>query len=102
MGGGLRHGLDAQASVTHGSGAYFAGSQVVNVPPAQSDRVDIYEDAIGSNYCAPAVANSTGQPALIAAQGCPGSAAQGSVVLNVRRQTLFLGLPPPLRSEESV
>jgi hypothetical protein len=174
--------LDAEASVTHGTCAYFAGGQVVDSPPMQSDRVDIYdaltgtwrraslsaprgllsaavvgnsllfaggvadlgsasdivdvlnvttgvwsvasplsqararmgvttigtkvmfagggtgggprmevdiyEDAIGTTYCNPAVANSTGLAAHIAAQGFPGSAAQGFVLLSARQ------LPP--------
>ena len=45
------------------------------------DAVNIYDDAIGTSYCGPAVANSTGSPASIVSQGFPGSVAQGYALL---------------------
>ena len=43
--------------------------------------VEIYDDAIGSPYCAAAAPNSTGSPARITAQGFPGAAVQGYALL---------------------
>ena len=47
--------------------------------------VHIYDDAIGTIYCSPGVANSTGSPATIVSQGFPGSVAQGYAILTANQ-----------------
>ena len=51
----------------------------------QTDVVDIYDDAIGTIYCGPAIPNSTGSPATIVSQGFPGSVAQGYALLTANQ-----------------
>ncbi|MEM1448851.1 MAG: hypothetical protein AAGI22_07045 [Planctomycetota bacterium] len=65
-------------SATVGTSALFSGGLAVHR----------YDDAIGVTYCAPAVANSTGGPARLTAQGFPGTVAQGYALLRA------VDLPP--------
>ena len=78
---------DHLAATTVGAKSFFAGGQFFGGFGGVMvyDTVDIYDDALGAAYCSPGVANSTGAPARITAQGFPGAAAQGYVILTADR-----------------
>ncbi|MEM6570165.1 MAG: kelch repeat-containing protein [Planctomycetota bacterium] len=57
------------------------GAEEVAASGPPSDAVDIYDDRVGSRYCAPAIPNSTGAPADLRVEGAPGTVALGRVAL---------------------
>jgi len=67
------------SATTAGPRALFAGGEVCTsvVQCTPQSLVDVYDDTIGTTYCSPAVANSTGAPARLTVQGFPGTATQG-------------------------
>ncbi|MEM1450803.1 MAG: hypothetical protein AAGI22_16905 [Planctomycetota bacterium] len=70
-------------AVEVGGRLLFAGGLEGPVTGTQtpSAAVDIYDDRLGTTYCAPAVPNSTGAPAEIRVEGVPGTVALGRVTL---------------------
>ncbi len=79
---------DTLSEARFGLAATAVGTTTVFAGGLNRNTIDMQGASIGTVYCSPAVANSTGFHATLEAQGAPGSAAQGNAVLS------STGLPP--------